>query len=71
MWDRARLVGRDLTIHVAGPTTPGGRGGQPAAVLDRMELIYLDELVMPLEDGGLWDPETVDTPSGSARKGPR
>ena len=58
---RARLVGRDLTIYVAGPTTPGGRGGQPAAVLDRMELIYLDELVMPLEDGGLWDPE-VDTP---------
>ena len=62
---RARMVGRDLTIHVSGPRTPGGRMGQSATVLDRMELIYLDELVMPLEDGGLWDP-TVDTTQSPA-----
>lgn len=54
---RARLVGRDLTIHVAGPTNPGAGGAQAATVLDRMELIYLDQLVMPLENGGLWQAE--------------
>ncbi len=55
---QARLVGRDLTIHVAGPTGPS-HGGSPA-VLDRMELIYLDEFVMPMERGGFWDAdETV------------
>ncbi len=62
---RAHMVGRDLTIHVSGPTTAGGRNGQATTVLDRMELIYLDELVMPLEDGGLWDP-TVETSQAPA-----
>ncbi len=41
---RARLAGRDLTIHLSGPTGSAG-----ATMLDRMELIYLDQLVMPLE----------------------
>ena len=44
----ARMIGRDLTIHLAGNPASGGR---PASILDRMELIYLDELVMPLDDG--------------------
>ncbi len=46
----AKMAGRDLTVYFAGPT---GAGGDAVAVLDRMELIYLDELVMPLESGGL------------------
>ncbi len=44
---QAQMVGRDLTIHLAGRTSPGGG----AAVLERMELIYLDKLMMPLEKG--------------------
>ncbi|QDT04922.1 hypothetical protein K227x_33200 [Rubripirellula lacrimiformis] len=48
----ARMVGRDLTIHLAGAASPGGSS---PAVLDRMELIYLDELMMPLRGGGLFD----------------
>lgn len=46
----AQLVGRDLTIHLAGSTAPG----HDVAILERLELIYLDKLVMPLERGGLW-----------------
>jgi hypothetical protein len=46
----AKMVGRDLTIHYSGASAAAA-GGQP--VLDRMELIYLDELVMPLSKGGL------------------
>ena len=51
---RARMLGRDLTIYLAGPAAPGGSSGNVSTVLDRMELIYLDELVMPLQSGGLW-----------------
>lgn len=51
---QAEMIGRDLTIHFSGPTVsgPGGAGGSET-VLDRMELIYLDQMVMPLEEGGL------------------
>jgi len=56
-----RLAGRDLTLHLA----PMGRiqsGGEtPLSILNRMELIYLDELTVPLPEGGLWR-------SGSAAK---
>ncbi|TWT48178.1 hypothetical protein Pla22_51790 [Rubripirellula amarantea] len=45
---RARMIGRDLTIHLAGNPISNS-SGSPASILDRMELIYLDELVMPLE----------------------
>ncbi len=48
----ARMVGRDLTVHFAAPAGSGG-SSKPAAILDRMELIYLDEFVMPLKKGGL------------------
>ncbi|MFK8114343.1 MAG: hypothetical protein AB8B91_19230 [Rubripirellula sp.] len=52
----ARMVGRDLTLNLAAGAAPPG-GGMPTAVLDRMELIYLDELVMPLGKDGLWSEE--------------
>ena len=49
-----RLAGRDLTLHLAplGRIEPGGEGA--LSILDRLELIYLDELVVPLPEGGLW-----------------
>lgn len=46
---RARLVGADLTLHLAKSATVGGNS---APVLDRMELIYLDELTMPTGGSG-------------------
>ncbi|MEM8670679.1 MAG: hypothetical protein AAGG48_24345 [Planctomycetota bacterium] len=52
---RARWVGRDLTLHLAAPTSSPGRRG--ADILDRLELIYLDAFTMPLGDGGLWQPD--------------
>jgi hypothetical protein len=58
---QAHMVGRDLTIHLAGPTSPGGG----AAVLERMELIYLDNLMMPLEQGGLWKPDATEPIAGA------
>ncbi len=57
---RARMLGRDLTIYLAGPAAPGGSAGNVSTVLDRMELIYLDELVMPLQRGGLWPARTPE-----------
>ncbi|HBJ36913.1 MAG TPA: hypothetical protein DDZ51_19580 [Planctomycetaceae bacterium] len=49
-----RLAGRDLTLHLA----PMGRiqsGGEaPLSILNRLELIYLDDLTVPLPEGGLW-----------------
>ena len=50
-----RLVGRDLTIHLDGPSQPADAGDGATTVLDRMELIYLDELVMPLQGGSIWE----------------
>ncbi len=47
----ARLSGRDLTVHYSGPDASGG--GNPASILDRMDLIYLDQFIMPLKEGGL------------------
>ncbi len=44
-------VGRDFTIHLSGKT---GKADGPQ--LDRVELIYLDHLSMPLPEGGLWEP---------------
>ena len=48
----ANLVGRDLTLHLANNTSSvAGKG--LATVLDRMELIYLDDLSVPMEEGSL------------------
>ena len=44
-----RIMGRDLTIQLDGPSHPGEKQSNTSTVLDRMELIYLDELVMPLK----------------------
>ena len=49
---QTRMVGRDLTLHLAASATSSGGGGA-ASILDRMELIYLDELVIPLEANAL------------------
>ncbi|MEM9365648.1 MAG: hypothetical protein AAGD07_06595 [Planctomycetota bacterium] len=50
---RASLVGRDLTLHLA-TSTPGGTGGNGrrdlSGALDRLELIYLREILLPLDD---------------------
>ena len=43
---RAHCVGTDLTIHLAAPASAGRQGGE--ALLDRIELIYLDKLTIPL-----------------------
>ena len=76
-----QLVGRDLTIHLSSAaasqlgdhrqeyesvsaTHPPVRPGQ-SALLDRMELIYLDELIMPLENGGLWPPSKTASASSA------
>lgn len=48
----ARWVGRDLTLHLAAPTQASSGGS--ADILDRMELIYLDQFSMPIRGGGLW-----------------
>lgn len=48
-----KLSGRDLTLHL----TPLGRvqgSDGTLSILNRMELIYLDELSVPLPSGGLW-----------------
>lgn len=53
----AILRGRDLTIHLAGGETLGaGSESTPLSVLDSLELIYLEELRVPLPDGPLWAP---------------
>lgn len=62
----ARLIGRDLTLSLASAAATS-TGGSPTAILDRMDLIYLDELVMPLHDGRLWEPVPgQDSPPPSA-----
>ncbi len=50
---QTRMVGRDLTLHLAASAGSDQGGGGAAAILDRMELIYLDELVIPLETNAL------------------
>lgn len=49
---QAQWMGRDLTLHfVASTDTSTSRGSD---ILDRMELIYLDQFSMPIRSGGLW-----------------
>lgn len=57
----AKIIGRDLTIKLAaGGTLPTSVDG-PLSVLDSLELIYLDELTVPLPEGPLWQPQTNTT----------
>ncbi len=56
-----QLRGRDLTLHLS---TSGGltaAGSNTTSILDRLELIYLDELTVPLAPGGLWEGRTPPT----------
>ncbi|QDT10035.1 hypothetical protein [Planctomycetes bacterium K23_9] len=48
-----RMVGRDLTLHLAASAGSDQGGSGAAAILDRMELIYLDEFIIPLEKNSL------------------
>ena len=61
---RAKMVGRDLTLFLAAAASPENASSDINSVLDRMELIYLDEFTLPLENGPLWEP------SKSARNQP-
>ena len=56
----AHMLGRDLTLFLAVSASNATQGGSSkAAVLDRMELTYLDKLTMPLERGPLWQPSGI------------
>ncbi len=59
---KAKMLGRDLTIHLATNTSAPMASSGKTAVLDRMELIYLEEFRMPLENGGLWPAATTTPP---------
>ena len=63
-----KVTGRDLTLHLA---TAGGivaAGDDALSILDRLELIYLDELSVPLASGGLWGDSYRTTPTAVAPK---
>ncbi|WP_404304667.1 hypothetical protein [Neorhodopirellula lusitana] len=49
---RALMVGRDLTLHLASSAGGGGSQSSISRSLDRMELIYLRELTLPLDKPG-------------------
>lgn len=52
----AILKGRDLTINLAAGTPRSDTNDSPLNALDTLELIYLDQLLVPLPDGPLWEP---------------
>lgn len=64
------LSGRDLTLHLApvGRIVPGGEGAM--SILNRMELIYLNELTVPLPEGGLWRSSAANAAGGAAATQP-
>ena len=61
----ATMIGRDLTLHLATPTGRAGQASGTASVLDRMELIYLDKLEIPLVEGPLWESQVESSPQGT------
>ncbi|MCS7468007.1 hypothetical protein NZK35_15235 [Stieleria sp. ICT_E10.1] len=46
----AELVGSDLTIYLAASATSATKAEVPSTLLDRMDLVYLEELRIPLND---------------------
>lgn len=46
----AQLRGRDLTIFLAASATTAANSEDPSSILDRLTLVYLDELFIPLDD---------------------
>lgn len=55
---RAVMIGRDLTLHLAASQGSPTSKSSLARSLDRMELIYLRELTLPLGDSS--DPNSAD-----------
>lgn len=55
---QAVMIGRDLTLHLAASTGAPNSSSNLARSLDRMELIYLRELTLPLGDSK--DPGAAD-----------
>ncbi|MEM6473514.1 MAG: hypothetical protein AAF802_28400, partial [Planctomycetota bacterium] len=45
----ANLMGRDLTIYLASSATSAAKAERPSTLLDRMELVYLDQCTIPLK----------------------
>ncbi|MEM0924831.1 MAG: hypothetical protein AAGJ83_02220, partial [Planctomycetota bacterium] len=43
-----QLVGRDLTIHLAASAASAAKADRPSTLLDRMELVYLEQCTLPL-----------------------
>ncbi len=59
----ARCLGSDLTIHLSAPASSNGQHAE--ALLDRIELIYLDSLILPLpEDASLQNDSTTPASPG-------
>lgn len=46
----ADLKGRDLTIYLAASAATATKAELPSTILDRMDLVYLEELRIPLDD---------------------
>lgn len=45
----AQLRGRDLTIYLAASAASAAKATKPSTILDRMDLVYLEELRIPLD----------------------
>lgn len=54
----ARLRGRDLTIFLAASATTAANSENPSSILDRLKLVYLDELVIPLDEFAAASPKS-------------
>ena len=50
----ATVIGRDLELHLSSTAAATAGGGDATTILDRMRLIYLDQLTMPIDNGQLW-----------------
>lgn len=61
---RVQLRGRDLTLHLAPLGRLQSSGDTPLSILNRMELIYLDELSVPLPEDGLWGAQAAAARAG-------
>ncbi|MGV3485010.1 MAG: hypothetical protein ACO1RT_11385 [Planctomycetaceae bacterium] len=59
------LRGSDLTLHLSAVGGIVNAGDNALSVLDRLELIYLDQVTVPLADGGLWANAPAAAPSAA------
>ena len=56
----AKIRGRDLTIYLAASATTATSTNTPSTILDRMDLVYLDEFLLPL-DGNSTSADQTDS----------